>query len=69
MIILLLIGFGLVALIQIPRLIKKQWRRELICFSILWAIGLILSLIIAMGITLPPVSTLINHTISGWFGL
>ncbi|MDD3894896.1 MAG: hypothetical protein PHU36_07740 [Syntrophomonadaceae bacterium] len=69
MIILLLIGFGLVALIQIPRLIKKQWRRELICFSILWAIGLILSVLIAAGITLPPVATLINQAVRGWFGL
>lgn len=69
MIALLLMGFGIVALIQIPGLIKKHWWRELTCFAVLWSIGLILSIMIAMGIILPPISTLINHTISGWFGL
>ncbi|NLB53535.1 MAG: hypothetical protein GX808_11480 [Syntrophomonadaceae bacterium] len=68
MIALLLMGFGIVALIQIPSLIKKQWRRELICFTILWSIGLVLSIMIAVGITMPPISTIINHYITVMFG-
>ncbi|HPF43895.1 MAG TPA: hypothetical protein PKV15_04300 [Syntrophomonadaceae bacterium] len=69
MIALLLMGFGIVALIQIPGLIKKQWWRELACFTVLWSIGLVLSVMLAMGITLPPVSTMINQYISGMFGI
>jgi cyanate permease len=69
MIALLLMGFGIVALIQIPSLIKKQWRRELICFTVLWSIGLVLSILVAVGITLPPISTIINHYITEMFGL
>lgn len=69
MIALLLIGFGIVALIQILGLVRKQWWRELICFTVLWSMGLILSLLISMGITLPPISTIINKSITGMFGL
>lgn len=69
MIALLLIGFGIVALIQIPGLVRKQWWRELICFAVLWSLGFVLSLMISMGITLPPISTVINKSISGFFGI
>lgn len=69
MIALLLIGFGIVALIQIPGLVQKQWWRELICFLVLLSIGFILSVIISMGITLPPISTIINKSITGMFGI
>ena len=69
MIALLLMGFIIVALIQIPSLIKKQWWKELICFTVLWSIGLVLSMMVAIGITLPPISTIIGHYISGIFGI
>lgn len=69
MIALLLIGFAIVAFIQIPSLLKKNWRRELICFTVLWSIGLVLSVMIALGITLPPVSTIITQLITGMFGI
>ena len=67
MIALLLMGFAIVALIQIPGLIKKQWWRELICFTVLWSIGLVLSMMVAIGITLPPISTIIGQYISKIF--
>ncbi|MDD3364892.1 MAG: hypothetical protein PHZ03_07935 [Syntrophomonas sp.] len=69
MIALLLIGFGIVALTQIPGLVRKQWWRELICFAVLWSMGLILSLMISMGITLPPISTIIGKSLTGMFGI
>ena len=69
MIALLLIGFGIVAIIQIPSLVKKQWWRELICYTALWSIGLVLSIMVAIGIRLPPVSTIINQFINGMFGI
>jgi len=69
MIALLLIGFGIVALIQIPGLVRKQWWRELICFAVLWFTGLIFSVMVSMGINLPPISTIINKSITGMFGM
>jgi len=69
MIALVLMGFGIVALIQIPGLVRKQWWRELICFAFLWFMGLILSVMIAIGIKLPPISTIINKSITGMFGI
>lgn len=69
MIVLLLAGFGIVALIQIPGLIRKQWWKELVCFAILWIIGFILSLMITMGITIPPITTIINSSIINMLGM
>ncbi len=69
MILLLLLGFGIVAGVQVPSLLRQQWRKELISFAVLWAIGLVLSLMILRGITLPPLSTLINAAITSMFGI
>jgi len=62
---LLLLGFGIVALIQIPGLVRKQWWRELTAFLVLWAAGLILSILLAVGVQLPQVTTIIGKLISG----
>lgn len=64
MIVILLLGFALLALWQIPGLVKKNWRKELVCFSLLWFTGLVLSLMIALGVRIPPLSTLIGQWIS-----
>ncbi len=65
MIALLLIGFGIVALIQIPGLVRKEWWRELTAFLVLWAAGLTLSILMAAGVKLPPVTMIIAKFISG----
>jgi len=65
MIALLLLGFGIVALIQIPGLVRKQWWIELTAFMVLWTIGLILSILMASGVKLPQVTTIIAKLISG----
>ena len=69
MIALLFIGFVMLAFWQIPSLIRKRWWRELICFAVFWLVGLTLSLMIAMGITLPPITTFIGNLISRMFGI
>jgi hypothetical protein len=50
MIALLILVFAIIALMQIPSLIRKQWWRELIVFIILWLLGLVLSVLISLGI-------------------
>jgi len=65
MIVLLMLGFALLALWQIPSLIQKHWRRELICFVVLWFMGFIFSVMISMGIKLPAISTIINKFLFG----
>ena len=69
MIALLLIGFGLVALIQIPGLIRKQWWRELIVFTILWLSGLTLSVMLSLGVKFPEVTMIIGNIVSKMFGI
>ena len=69
MIVLLLVGFGMLALWQIRGLVQKHWRRELICFVILWFMGFIFSVILSMGIDLPPITTIINKFITGFLGI
>lgn len=69
MIALLVIAFAIPAWLQIPILVKKRWWPDLICFTVLWSLGLVLSIMISIGITLPPISTIITKTISGVFGV
>lgn len=69
MIALLFLGFGIMALMEIPGLIQKQWWRELIGFFIFWSAGFILSIMMSMGITLPPVSTIINNSVIRILGI
>lgn len=69
MIALLVIGFGIVALIQIPGLVRRRWWRELITFVVLWSAGLILGVMLSVGVKIPPISTIINKFITGMFGM
>jgi hypothetical protein len=69
MIVLLLIAFAILALLQIPSLVRKRWWRELICFAVLWCMGLISSVMVSIGINLPPISTIINKFITTMFGI
>ncbi|MBP1760487.1 MAG: hypothetical protein H6Q64_29 [Firmicutes bacterium] len=69
MIFLLLVGFGIMALIQVPALVRKRWWKELICYSLLWLTGLALSVIISMGIIIPPISAVLNKYITSALGL
>jgi len=68
MIALLLIGFAILALLQVPSLVRKRWWKELICFAVLWLMGLIFSVMLSRGINLPPISTIINKFIAGMYG-
>ncbi len=69
MIVLLFIGFGIVALIQIPGLVRKSWWRELITFIVLWSAGLILGIMLAAGVKIPHITTIISKFITGMFGI
>lgn len=65
----LLIVFTILALWQIPALLGKRWWRDIIVFFGLWAISFILTVIVSMGIDLPPISTIINKFVIRMFGL
>jgi hypothetical protein len=68
MIVLLLIGFAFVAIWELPALVRNRWWREIILFMVLWSAGFMLSVMISLGITLPPISTIINKAVTGMFG-
>ena len=69
MIALLLLGFGIVALIQISGLVRKQWWRELIVFTIFWLSGLTLSVMLSLGVKFPEVTMIIGNIVSKMFGI
>ncbi|MGE5379512.1 MAG: hypothetical protein ACM3NT_00430 [Methylocystaceae bacterium] len=69
MIILVVIGFILLGLLKIPNLVSKGWWRELVLFSVLWSAGLVLSILMTMGIKIPPITTIIGQSISGMLGI
>ncbi len=69
MIVLLVIAFLILAIWQIPDLVRKRWWRELIIFFLFLSAGFILSTMLSMGITLPPITTIINKSINGMLGI
>lgn len=69
MIVLLIIAFSMLALWEIPSLVRRGWRRELICFVILCFMGFIFSVMINIGVTIPPISTIIGKWITRTFGI
>jgi Na+/H+ antiporter NhaA len=60
MIIVLILVFGGIALIEVPRLVQQQYWRELTVFSILLGIGFVLSVLIALGVPIPPIADTIT---------
>jgi hypothetical protein len=59
----------MIALLQIPNLLQKGWWREIIAFAFFWSIGLILSIILLIKGSLPPITTIISESISKMFGI
>jgi hypothetical protein len=69
MIVLLILGFAIIALIQVPSLVRKQWWRELIAFFVLWFSGLVLSVLLSLGVKVPGVTSVIWNLLSKIMGL
>lgn len=69
MIALLIIAFSMLALWEIPSLVRRGWRRELACYVILCLMGFIFSVMITMGVAIPPISTIIGKWIARTFGI
>ncbi|MGQ9824887.1 MAG: hypothetical protein ACUVSK_07805 [Desulfotomaculales bacterium] len=53
MFVLVLLAFGIIALAEIPPLVKKKMWRELAAFSLYFLLGLALSLPQALGLKVP----------------
>lgn len=69
MLIILFFIFLMIALIDIPGLIRKQYWWELMVYSGLMLIALILSVLIVSGVPLPAVTTEIGRFIEKIFHL
>lgn len=69
MIIIVLGIFTAVAALHVPGLIRKQYWRELAVFGSLWSIGFLVGLLLALGVELPYVSTMIGQVIEQIFNL
>ncbi|PIC57996.1 hypothetical protein CSV80_06740 [Sporosarcina sp. P12(2017)] len=39
---------------EVPSLLEKKYKKELLVFSILLAIGVVLGILLAFGVTIPP---------------
>lgn len=59
MILLVLLGFGFIVAIELPVLLKVQYRRELIVFTALTVGAFILSILLVMGVELPYIESVL----------
>ncbi|NLW55132.1 MAG: hypothetical protein GX050_00680 [Firmicutes bacterium] len=62
MIFLVLLGFACIVAIELPVLIKAQYRRELVVFTILTGAAFILSILLALGVKLPYIELVLIET-------
>ena len=67
MIILLIIATGIVIFIEVPGLVRKNYWRELIVFSVLLSSGFVLLLLIIIGVKLPSPALFIEGVINNYF--
>lgn len=62
---LVVIAFSLIAVSDLPTLVRKKRLREVLSFSVIWLIGLVLSLVRTFGGELPNPVRLIEHIFGG----
>ena len=67
MILLLILGFGLVILLELPGLIQRRDCRETVVFFALLMVGFVLSVMMIMGVSMPEVSTTMNKIYKNLF--
>ena len=65
MIILVILGFGLIAAFEAPLLIRRQYWRELAVFSFLILVGLLLTILLTLGVELPYIDVELTKLITG----
>lgn len=69
MIILLVAGFALIVALEVPGLVRKGYWRELAVFGVLLGAAFVLSIMMAMGVKLPYVSSGITKLVKSVFHL
>lgn len=63
MIFMMVIGFILAALLEIPGLIKRKWWKELFWYSFFLVSSFVLSLLLMLGVKFPDISQVITNLI------
>lgn len=58
---LIIIAYAIICLIEIPQMVKNNYRRELIIFSIFLLPALVLSLLQGAGVDLPMITPALSH--------
>ncbi|HBK68624.1 MAG TPA: hypothetical protein DDZ91_08275 [Firmicutes bacterium] len=65
MIFLVILGFGLIVVVEVPSLIHRQYWRELVVFSFFIFVGLLLTVFLTLGVELPYIDVELTKLITG----
>ncbi|HBG15744.1 MAG TPA: hypothetical protein DDW93_03100 [Firmicutes bacterium] len=65
MIFLVILGFGLIVVVEVPSLIRRQYWRELVVFSFFIFVGLLLTVFLTLGVELPYIDVELTKLITG----
>jgi hypothetical protein len=65
MIFLVILGFGLIVVVEVPSLICRQYWRELVVFSFFIFVGLLLTVFLTLGVELPYIDVELTKLITG----
>lgn len=69
MIVLMIMGFMLIAFLEVPGLIRKRWWRELFWYSIFLVSGFVLCLLLMLGVKFPDISQVITSLVNALLSL
>lgn len=63
MIIIVAISFAIIALMDVPGLIKSGYKRDLAVYSVIYFFALVMSIVIAIGVVMPSSTMWFEHFI------
>lgn len=69
MLIILLLAYAAIAFFQVPSLVKKKQKRELIAFSCFLVLAFIFSMLLSLGVKIPSPLKMIQYVIQDRFNL
>jgi len=67
MIFIMILGFIIAALVEVPGLIIRKWWKELFWYSFFLISGFILSLLLMLGVKFPDISHIITKVVNALY--
>ncbi len=69
MLFLVIIGYLVLGILEIPPLIKKQQTKELVLYSVFFTLAFVLSILLVLGVNLPSPAKMLERVVTTFLGV